>query len=157
MWSGKELRATEIMENFIAVGTQGDAMDALAVIKTAAWTLEYHTIANTVLTRQVLRIEALFTLIDNVLLPGMGAFRPGGRPYQQLSIGPLWRSWMHDKAIMAKARGEKFMTDFWDDVEKTFEDVVDDPTAGFPPQFATTYHAVKELVAVADGSWTPGF
>jgi hypothetical protein len=157
MWSGKELRATKIMENFIAVGTQGDAMDALAVVKTAAWTLEYHTFANTVLTRQVLRIEALFTFIDTVLLPGMGAFAANGRPYQQIGIGPLWRSWMHDRAILAKARAEQFITDFWDDIEMSFEHVVDDPTAGFPPQFSTTYHAVKELVAVAHNSWTPGF
>jgi hypothetical protein len=157
MWSGKELRATEIMENFIAVGTQSDAMDALAVVKTAAWTLEYHTFANTVLTRQVLRIEALFTLIDTVLLPGMGAFAANGRPYQQIGIGTLWRSWMHDRAILAKARAEQFITDFWDDIEMSFEHVVDDPTAGFPPQFSTTYHAVEELVAVAHNSWTPGF
>jgi len=138
MWSGKELRATDIMENFIAVGTQGDVMDALAVVKTAAWTLEYHTFANTVLTRQVLRIEALLTLIDTVLLPGMGAFGTNGRPYQQIGIGPLWRSWMHDRAMMAKARAEQFITDFWDDIEMSFEHVIDDPTAGFLPQFLTT-------------------
>jgi hypothetical protein len=157
MWSGKELRAREIMEDFIAIGSQGDLMDALAVIKTAAWTVEYHTIVNTILTDQVLRIEALFNLIDTVLLPGMGAFKGNGRPYEQIGIGQLWRNWMHDRAILAKNRVEAFMNDFMTEIESHYEDVINDPSAELPADAATTYENVKQLVGVAHGAWTPGF
>jgi hypothetical protein len=157
MWSDKELRAASIMEDFIAVGAQGDLMDALAVVKTAAWTVEYHTIADAILTAQVLRIEALFNLIDTVVLPGTGAFRGTGRQYEQIGIGPLWRSWIHDRAILAKNRVEAFMTEFMTEIDNHYEDVINDPTAGLPADALTTYDNVKQLVAVAHGSWTPGF
>jgi hypothetical protein len=157
MWGDKELRAKDVMEDFIGVGSQGDLMDALAVVKTAAWTVEYHTIADTILTNQVLRIEALFNLIDTVLLPGMGAFKGTGRPYEQIGIGPLWRSWMHDRAILGKNRVEAFMSDFMTEIENHYEDVINDPSSGLPADAATTYENVKQLVGVAYGSWTPGF
>ena len=155
MWSGDALRAADIMEDFIGIGSKGDIMDACAVVKGVAWALQYHVIANTILTRQVLRIRDMFNLIDNTLLPGLNM--QGRRQYQSIGIGALWQSWMHDKAILAKSRAETFITGYLDDITAWYDPIKDDPDAGVPAKFTDTYTNLQQLVAQQNGAWTPGF
>ena len=155
MWGGDALRAADIMEDFIGIGSKGDIMDACAVVKGVAWALQYHVIANTILTRQVLRIRDMFNLIDNTLLPGLNM--QGRRQYQSIGIGALWQSWMHDQAILAKSRAETFITGYLNDITAWYDPVKDDPDAGVPAKFTNTYTNLQQLVVQQNGAWTPGF
>lgn len=160
MWEGKALRADDIMENFLQIGTQDDVMDACAVVKTVAWALQYHVIADNILTNQVLRIRNFLNNLDTQWLPAAGQGGGNKRAYQQIGIGALWQSWMHDRAVLAKNRAVNFLNEYWGAIEQGYEEVKDDPTAGFPDNFPETFDNLKALVAQVTangGVWNPGF
>src|SRR5437762_1141613 len=101
MWGDKsQLRDEQVMQDFVGVGKKGDVMDAIAVVKTVTWALQYHTIADQILTKQVRRIRDMFNLLDAQLLPALQI--QGRRPYEQLGIGQLWINWMNDRAQVAR-------------------------------------------------------